>query len=65
VNVKSEERVFMFSKRLGENSKLPQCSGGYSCPQLLEMCSGDFAAAGEDKGVEIPGLMARSERPEM
>lgn len=36
----------MFAKRLGQNSR--NCSGGYNCPQILEMLTGDFAVAGED-----------------
>ena len=37
----------MFTRRLG---KPPEalCAGGYSCPDLLEMESGDFAVIGTD-----------------
>lgn len=37
----------MFIRRLGQNGQ-EQCSGGYSCPQVLEMEDGDFAAVGTD-----------------
>lgn len=47
----------MFSKRLGESSSRSQCSGGYSCPQILEMSSGDYAAAGEDITEEAVGSL--------
>jgi len=47
----------MFSKRLGEKSGRSQCSGGYSCPQILELTSGDYAAAGEDITSEAIGAL--------
>jgi len=37
----------MFVRRLGQSGQEP-CSGGYSCPQILEMEDGDFAAVGAD-----------------
>jgi len=45
----------MFLKRLGQN-KL-QCSGGFACPQILEMITGDYAAAGEDITSEAVGAL--------
>jgi hypothetical protein len=47
----------MFSKRLGEKVGELRCSGGYSCPQILEMSSGDYAAAGEDITSEAVGFL--------
>jgi hypothetical protein len=47
----------MFLRRLGEKSGVAQCSGGYNCPQILEMTSGDFAAAGEDITAEAAGAL--------
>jgi len=34
----------MFSRRLGR----ALCSGGHSCPDILELESGDFAVIGKD-----------------
>jgi hypothetical protein len=43
----------MFKRRLGQNGR--QCSTGAQCPQILEMISGDFAAAGPDITAESIG----------
>lgn len=40
-----EKGNFMFIRRLGKND-VNLCPGGHSCPQLLEMTDGDFAAVG-------------------
>lgn len=37
----------MFLRRLGENGQ-QRCSGGHSCPQILELADGDFAGVGQD-----------------
>jgi len=43
----------MFLRRLGNQ----QCAHGYSCPQILEMVDGDFAAVGLDITEEaIPAM---------
>lgn len=40
----------MFTRRLGSRSKeeTARCAGGCSCPDILEMESGDFAIIGTD-----------------
>jgi hypothetical protein len=40
----------MFTRRLGSNRATPvsRCAGGASCPDILEMESGDFAVIGTD-----------------
>lgn len=38
----------MFTRRLGSSAAGTLCSGGYSCPDILEMESGDFAIIGSD-----------------
>ena len=37
----------MFIRRMGQNGR-EQCVNGHTCPQLLEMADGDFAAVGLD-----------------
>jgi len=38
----------MFLRRLGPSLDKSLCSGGHSCPDILEMDSGDFAVVGTD-----------------
>ena len=37
----------MFTRKLGPSAPVP-CSGGNSCPDILELESGDFAVIGSD-----------------
>lgn len=45
----------MFLRRLG--SPGPLCAGGCSCPEILEMESGDFAVIGTDITHEASGCL--------
>lgn len=47
----------MFKRRLGQSVNATQCSGGYYCPQILEMSCGDFAAIGPDITSEAAGSL--------
>ena len=49
----------MFTKRLGSTAQrdVKLCSGGYTCPDILEMESGDFAIIGEDITQEAEGKL--------
>ncbi|MCI0534443.1 MAG: hypothetical protein L0Z50_04380 [Verrucomicrobiales bacterium] len=38
----------MFLRRLGPISDALLCSGGHSCPDILELQTGDFAVIGKD-----------------
>ena len=38
----------MFLRRLGSPAAELRCSGGHSCPDLLELEGGDFAVIGTD-----------------
>jgi hypothetical protein len=38
----------MFLRKLGPSAPAALCSGGHSCPEILEMESGDFAVIGSD-----------------
>jgi hypothetical protein len=46
---------FMFIRRLGVISGQPLCSSGHSCPEVLELLSGDFAVIGTDITAEAVG----------
>jgi hypothetical protein len=46
----------MFIRRLGQNGR-QQCVGGHSCPQILEMIDGDFAAVGPNITEEAKSAM--------
>jgi hypothetical protein len=48
---------FMFIRRLGNISAPAQCAGGHSCPDLLELESGDFAVIGADITEEARGKL--------
>ena len=39
---------FMFIRRLGVVGQQSSCSSGHSCPEVLELASGDFAVIGTD-----------------
>ena len=38
----------MFTRKLGSGAQSTLCSGGHSCPDIIEMESGDFAIIGTD-----------------
>ena len=38
----------MFTRRLGPQPDAARCSGGHSCPDILEMSCGDYAIIGTD-----------------
>jgi len=45
----------MFMRRLGSLTRL--CSGGNSCPEILELNSGDFAVIGTDITAQADGQL--------
>ncbi len=47
----------MFTRRLGPNLDAPLCSGGHSCPDILELQTGDFAVIGKDITEEALGSL--------
>lgn len=49
----------MFTRRLGSASDEALCSGGHSCPDILELESGDFAVI----GIDITEVAAQSLPP--
>jgi hypothetical protein len=38
----------MILRRLGPTPNVSHCSGGYTCPDIFELASGDFAVIGTD-----------------
>jgi hypothetical protein len=47
--------AFMFTRRLGVIGGQSVCSSGHSCPEVLELESGDFAVIGADITAEACG----------
>ena len=45
----------MFSRIIGPSNQRRLCSGGHSCPEILELDSGDFAIIGTDITANVQG----------
>jgi len=47
----------MILRRLGPQPDATRCSGGRTCPDILEMVSGDFAVIGTDITSQAAGSL--------
>jgi hypothetical protein len=47
----------MILRKLGPQAAAPLCSGGYTCPDIFELTSGDFAVIGTDITEQATGWL--------